>query len=58
MRSVLANPTSLEIRGEFHTGPDEGGLDNVVLRTAIANASAPAVATMNPDAATIRVRRP
>jgi hypothetical protein len=32
MRRVLANPTSLEIRGEFHTGPDEGGLDNVVLR--------------------------
>ena len=32
MRSVLANVTSLEIRGEFHTGPDEGGLDNVVLK--------------------------
>jgi len=32
MRSVFANATSLEIRGEFHTGPDEGGLDNVVLR--------------------------
>lgn len=31
IRSVLANPTSLEIRGEYHTGPDEGGLDNVVL---------------------------
>jgi Laminin B (Domain IV) len=29
---VLANPTSLEIRGEYHTGPDEGALDNVVLR--------------------------
>ncbi len=26
---VLANPTSLEIRGEYHTGPDEGALDNV-----------------------------
>ena len=32
IRSVLANPTSLEIRGEYHTGPDEGALDNVVLR--------------------------
>jgi hypothetical protein len=31
--SVLANPTSLEIRGEYHTGPDEGALDNVVLKT-------------------------
>lgn len=30
---VLANPTSLEIRGEYYTGPDEGALDNVVLRT-------------------------
>lgn len=33
IRSVLQNPTSLEIRGEFHTGPDEGGLDSVVLAT-------------------------
>ncbi len=31
---VLANPTSLEIRGEYHTGPDEGALDNVVLKSA------------------------
>ena len=31
IRSVLANPTSLEIRGEYHTGPDEGALDNVVI---------------------------
>ena len=31
IRSVLGNPTSLEIRGEYHTGPDEGALDNVVL---------------------------
>jgi hypothetical protein len=30
---VLTNPTSLEIRGEYHTGPDEGALDNVVLRS-------------------------
>ena len=30
---VLANPTSLEIRGEYYTGPDEGALDNVVLRS-------------------------
>jgi hypothetical protein len=33
MRSVLVNPTSLEIRGEYHTGPDVGGLDSVVLET-------------------------
>ena len=32
MRRVLANPTSVEIRGEYHTGPDEAGLDTVVLR--------------------------
>ncbi|WP_291980679.1 laminin B domain-containing protein [Luteitalea sp.] len=31
IRSVLANPTSLEIRGEYHTGPDEGALDSLVL---------------------------
>ena len=31
IRSVLANPTSLEIRGEYHTGPDEGALDSVVV---------------------------
>lgn len=31
IRRVLAEPTSLEIRGEYHTGPDEGALDNVVL---------------------------
>lgn len=30
---VLANPTSLEIRGEYYTGDDEGALDNVVLRS-------------------------
>ena len=28
---MLANPTSLEIRGEYHTGPDEGALDTFVL---------------------------
>jgi alkaline phosphatase D len=32
IRSVLADATSLEIRGEYHTGPDEGALDAVVLR--------------------------
>jgi len=32
IRRVLANSTSLEIRGEYHTGPDEGALDNFVLR--------------------------
>ena len=31
IRRVLDNPTSLEIRGEYYTGPDVGGLDNVVL---------------------------
>lgn len=31
MRRVLANATSLEIRGEFHTGPDEGALDTFSL---------------------------
>jgi alkaline phosphatase D len=30
---VLANPTSLEIRGEYQTGPDEGALDTVVLKS-------------------------
>ncbi len=33
IHSVLANPTSLEIRGEYQTGPDEGALDSVVLRS-------------------------
>jgi len=31
IRSVLANPTHLEIRGEYRTGPDVGGLDGVAL---------------------------
>lgn len=31
IRSVLAHPTSLAIRGEYHTGPDEGGLDTFAL---------------------------
>lgn len=31
IHNVLANPTSLEIRGEYHTGPDEGALDTFVL---------------------------
>jgi alkaline phosphatase D len=34
IRSVLADPTSLEIRGEYFTGPDEGALDTVVLTAA------------------------
>ncbi|MEO7193156.1 MAG: laminin B domain-containing protein [Vicinamibacterales bacterium] len=33
IRRVLQDPTSLEIRGEYHTGPDIGRLDNVVLKT-------------------------
>jgi hypothetical protein len=34
IRRVLTNPTSLEIRGEYHTGPDEGALDNFKLEAA------------------------
>jgi hypothetical protein len=30
--SVLAAPTRLDIRGEYVTGPDQGSLDNFVLR--------------------------
>ncbi len=33
MHAVLADPSRLQIRGEYRTGPDVGGLDNVVLRT-------------------------
>jgi hypothetical protein len=32
LRSVLAAPLSLEIRGEYMTGPDEGFLDNFELQ--------------------------
>jgi hypothetical protein len=31
MHQVLAAPTRLEIRGEFRTGDDTGGLDNIQL---------------------------
>lgn len=31
IRNVLAHATILEIRGEYYTGPDRGGLDNVRL---------------------------
>lgn len=31
IRSVLAKPASLEIRGEYRTGPDVGGLDSFAL---------------------------
>jgi Laminin B (Domain IV) len=34
IRSVLANASRLEIRGEYQTGPDEGGLDTFVLARA------------------------
>ena len=34
IRSVLADPISLEIRGEYFTGPDEGAVDSVVLTAA------------------------
>jgi hypothetical protein len=33
LRSVLAAPLSLEIRGEYMTGPDEGFLDNFELQS-------------------------
>jgi hypothetical protein len=32
LRSVLASPLSLEIRGEYATGPDDGFLDNFELQ--------------------------
>jgi hypothetical protein len=31
IKRVLTQPTRLEIRGEYRTGPDVGGLDNVAL---------------------------
>ena len=31
IRSVLLNPSRLEIRGEYRTGPDVGSFDNFVL---------------------------
>lgn len=31
IKSVLADPIRIEIRGEYRTGPDVGGLDSVVL---------------------------
>ena len=31
IRSVLVNPSRLEIRGEYRTGPDVGSFDNFVL---------------------------
>lgn len=34
IRAVLARPLRLEIRGEYQTGPDEGGLDNFILTAA------------------------
>jgi hypothetical protein len=34
MRDVLAAPTRLDIRGEYRTGDDTGGLDNVKLLSA------------------------
>jgi hypothetical protein len=32
---VLGNLTTLRIRGEFITGPDNGDLDNVVMMAAV-----------------------
>jgi hypothetical protein len=34
IRAVLQNPSLLEIRGEFQTGPDTAGFDNVVVSAA------------------------
>ena len=41
IRRVLDNPTKLEIRGEYLTGPDHGGIDNVVLKAAERKTAAP-----------------
>lgn len=35
IQQVLSNITNLRIRGEFHRGPDTGGLDNVRLATSV-----------------------
>lgn len=32
IQSVLSNVTDFWIRGEYETGPDKGGLDNVIIR--------------------------
>jgi hypothetical protein len=40
IRSVLAAPVSLDVRGEFVTGPDEGSLDNFMLTAAPARGPA------------------
>lgn len=31
-KTILSNPTSLEIRGEYVSGPDAASLDNVLLQ--------------------------
>lgn len=32
IRAVLSNVTEFSIRGEFETGPDTGGMDNIIIR--------------------------
>ena len=32
IKAVLANVTEFSIRGEFESGPDNGGMDNVIIR--------------------------
>ena len=32
IKAVLANVTEFSIRGEFETGPDNGGIDNIIIR--------------------------
>lgn len=45
MQRVLSSPTRLDIRGEFRTGDDTGGLDNVrLLAPSVATSLAPATA--------------
>jgi hypothetical protein len=49
LRTVLADITNLQIRGEFRSGPDTGRLDNVVLNVFCAPTQAP---TLSPAALT------
>lgn len=46
LASVLSNVTELQIRGEFISGPEEEGLDNVLLQTPASGAPEPATWSM------------
>jgi hypothetical protein len=46
LASVLSNVTELQIRGEFISGPEEEGLDNVLLQTPASAAPEPATWSM------------